>query len=346
MSHRCACHAEIPRDESEGLALYGETAPVSELLVGAFPGSPTHPRVVLAEGPGAIERLETLLGEISSADRASIRAAVIQPGGSFDPWTAGPVERALTRLRTPWLPEMLNTDAMRHDLQPIVEADSLAVHGYEALVRSAPPMEAHNPGEIIEAARAHDALLRFDQSSRRLAITGCFPKLEGDERLFVNFLPMTVYDPSVCLRTTFNAAREVGADFSRIVFEVVESEMFPNVELLCAILDAYREEGASVGLDDLGAGNASLVYIDHIKPDYIKLDRELMSQAARDRELTMMSGIVRHAQRQGIRVIVEGIESEQELDIARWLGADFVQGFHTGRPSAEPVRESAGRRAA
>ena len=346
MPHRCACHAKIPCRDAAGIALMSEAPGVRDRLAGALRESSDRAGVYIAEGPSFLEHVESLLEPLTSKERSSIRAAALDPCGGFDPWTAGPVEGVLARLRTPWLPELLNRDALRHDLQPIVESDTLEVHGMEALVRSAAPFEGRSPGEIIEAARAHDALLRFDQASRRLAITGGAPKLEGGERLFVNFLPMTVYDPDVCLRTTFDAAREANFDFSRIVFEVVESEMFPDVDHLRAILDAYRAEGATVGLDDIGSGNTSLVFIDHLEPDYIKLDRELMAQAVRDRETAMIGGIVQHARRRGIRVIAEGIETAEMLESARRLGADFVQGYYIARPSAEPVRGFAGKRAA
>jgi EAL domain-containing protein (putative c-di-GMP-specific phosphodiesterase class I) len=333
--HTCRCRCDVPTCELLGIALFSEAPTVRERLATAFPRSEFGADVFVARSPEWRSDLSMLMEALSCRERDSIKAAPLREDGTFDPWTAGPLAPILGRLDTPWLPEMLNTDALRFDYQPIVDTHTMGIHGHECLVRGGGDFTDRTPGAIIEAARHHDAVLKFDQCARRLAILNGAPRLGDDDLLFVNFLPMTIYDPEVCLRTTFDAATQVGADFSRIVFEVVESEQFPDVDHLRAILDAYRARGARVGLDDLGAGNTALNFVARLKPDYVKLDRELIATAVASGSTAMVEGIVRYARDSGILIIAEGIETPEELAFAREVGADFVQGYLIARPGTE-----------
>ena len=275
----------------------------------------------------------------SAMERASTRAVVIDESGRFDPWASASVDRVLDRLESSWLPGMLNREEVTFHFQPIVGALGLEPHGFEALVRGAGSHADKSPGAIIHAAKSHDALLKFDQIARRRAIETGAPKLRGREKLFVNFLPITVYDPNVCLRTTMKAAQDAGVDFTRLVFEVVESEEYPDIDKLRRILDVYREAGCGVALDDLGSGNTALNYIDLIRPDYIKLDKHIVVTAVEKEEYGLLLGLISHAKQRGISVIAEGVETEQQLAVMQEYGVDLVQGWLIAKPSAEPVRD-------
>ena len=338
-AHRCSCQEPVSVTDPEGLALQSDNPVIREQLAKAFTAHPRQEGVFLAGGADFLERVEGFVGELSEMERRSIRAVQIGEGGTIDGWASAPVNRVLLRLRTPWLPQLLNEELLEFHMQPIVEANTMKVFGFEALMRCADPTIKANPFELISAAKAHDALLKLDQIARRQAILQCAPKLQGEERLFVNFLPLTVYDPEVCLRTTFKAAKDSGIDFGRIVFEVVESEEFPDIDHLSRILDKYREAGNRVALDDLGAGNTSLNYIERLKPDFIKIDREIVCTAAKMEQFNMLRGLVAHAKDLGITVLGEGVETLRELDMLREMGVDLIQGWVVAKPALEPVRE-------
>ena len=175
----------------------------------------------------------------------------------------------------------------------------------------------------------------FDALARITAIRQLYPRLAAGELLFVNFAPGVIYNPNVCLQTTFKACREVGADFSRLVFEVTEGETYPDLPLLRSILERYRHEGACIALDDLGSGHTSLSYMEQLRPDIVKLDRTLIkglheSPAA----LRLVTALTRYAHDLDIRVVAEGLEQPGELEALKETGVDFVQGYFLGRPSA------------
>ena len=82
-----------------------------------------------------------------------------------------------------------------------------------------------------------------------------------------------------------------------------------------------------------------MVYIDQLRPDIIKLDREMIRLATSKNESSMLAGIVSHAKALGIQVLAEGVETEDEFRLAQQLGVDLIQGWYFGRASAKPVRE-------
>lgn len=337
--HTCACQQRVPEIKAAGLALQSEAPPVIEALRSCFRESEDRHGVFIAEGSGFAVRVREIMRDFSAMERASTRAVVIDESGRFDPWASASVDRVLDRLEASWLPGMLNREEITFHFQPIAGALGLEVHGFESLVRGAGAHADKSPGAMIHAAKSHEALLKFDQIARRRAIEIGAPKLQGRERLFVNFLPITVYDPNVCLRTTMKAAMDAGVDFTRLVFEVVESEEYPDIDKLRRILDVYREAGCGVALDDLGSGNTALNYIDLIRPDYIKIDKQIVVSAVEKEEYGLLLGLISHAKQRDITVIAEGVETEQHLAVMQEYGVDLVQGWLIAKPSAEPVRE-------
>ncbi len=281
--------------------------------------------------------LRDLVDRLPFMEVAEIRASLIDEAGGFHAWKSGPVVQLLQRIETPWLTEVLSQQSIRFDYQPIVHAITGEVYANECLMRSSLSGRSVTPDELVEAAKAHDSLLVLDQLCRKIAIESSGDYLSQGHRLFINFFPITIYDPKVCLRTTFGAAERAGADISQLTFEVVESEAFPDLDHLKGILEAYREKGASVALDDLGSGHTAILYIDQLEPDVVKIDKDVLTRAVATNETSMFIGMVRYAQERGITTIAEGIESEKELDFCRELGVDYVQGYFLARPSERPM---------
>ena len=337
--HRCRCQQSIDECAASGIALQTDAPSVRPRLAERFATLEGQAGIFAAGGEGHLDRVEAFVAELSCMERRALNAVVVGPDGRIDPWSSAPVEKVLTRLRTPWLPRVLNEELLEFHMQPIVDAYTLEIFGFEALMRCSDRSLGVTPFDLITAAKAHDALLKLDQIARRGAILQCASKLRGEERLFVNFMPLTIYDPEVCLRTTFKAAEDTRLDSKRIVFEVVESEEFPDIEHLSSILNKYRESGYKVALDDLGAGNTSLTYVNQLNPDLIKIDREIISSAAANDEQCMLRGLVTHAKDRGITVLGEGVETPDELNMLREMGVDLIQGWLIAKPALEPVRD-------
>jgi EAL domain-containing protein (putative c-di-GMP-specific phosphodiesterase class I) len=292
------------------------------------------PHALLVRG-SLVPLLRRLSATLTYTQRQAARAAPwdgaeidYARGASLDVWA--------DRLDTPWFAAA--AAALHFVLQPIVALADGEVHGYEALVRARLGGRELSAGALLQAAEAHEQTAAFDARARSQAIRQGYPRVPAPARLFVNFSPTVVYDPDICLGATFRAAAEAGADVRRLVFEVTEAHAFPDLALLRRILDRYRAEGAAVALDDMGSGHTSLLYLDALRPDYVKLDRGLVSGLRPgDPRVPLIGAMIRYAHDLGVRVIAEGIETLAELRIVHELGADLAQGYYLGRPAAEPA---------
>ena len=242
--------------------------------------------------------------------------------------------------KSQWLRQVLTDDWLFCLFHSIVHADTGQVFGHEALIRARHPItgQVYGAVEIIEAANALNMHHVLDQKARKTAIreAALVGTMEG--RLFINFMPNTIYDPEICLRTTMEAAREYGIPLSRLVFEVIETEQIPDMKKLKRILDYYRGHGVGTAVDDMGAGYASVEYLAALRPDFVKLDRALVVRAEHEKEARKkMETIVSQAKSLGITVIAEGIETSSQLHLCREIGSDLLQGYLFGLPANPPV---------
>lgn len=325
--HACDCTQPpaVPA-EDDTILVWSKRSHVSARL--AELGGAERLRWTAPEWP---ELLEDLMRRLSPTERAALRVSS-SDGDVVDAATA------LERGRTPWLPRLLADGSLFAVFQPIVDLWTGGTHGREALIRGHAGGRDLSGGEIVGAARAHDATLQMDFIARTLAIETAAHTLPDGEMLFVNFNPTTIYDPEVCLRTTWAAARRVGLPLSRVCFEVVETERYPDLAFLDRILSRYRDEGASVALDDLGTGHTSLDFLRRLRPDVVKLDRSLSASLQGDEHRRRLVGaLVDYAHGLNITVVAEGLETAADVATARALGADFGQGWWFGRPVPEMV---------
>lgn len=336
----CDCQTLSPTDlgQPDRLALHSASAHVQRKLWLALEAHhltyQTHGQTLVVL-PESFAALNTLLDSFSVSERHELLATPWQDGGP-DPWQIAPLEQWLRRLNTPWFAGA--AQQVHFMVQPIVRLHDMQVHGHEALVRAHWQGQELGAGTLLMAAAAHGQARAFDAHARRHAIMQVYPALPQGQRLFLNFSPSVVYNPDICLQTTFEACRQVGADFSRLVFEVTESEAFPDLGLLRRILQRYRAEGARVALDDLGAGHTSLAYLSELRPDVVKLDRALVSGLhADDPRVPLVQALITYAHALGIEVVAEGIETPDELALLTALGSDYGQGYYLGRPAAQPV---------
>jgi len=127
---------------------------------------------------------------------------------------------------------------------------------------------------------------------------------------------------------------------ARLTVEITESGLIHDVDAAAALLRALRTEGLAVAIDDFGTGYSSLAYLKSLPLDYLKIDSGLaqdIAGTARDR--IIVRGIIHMAKSLGLKVIAEGVETEEQLDLLAREGCDYYQGFlrSAGISSAELV---------
>ena len=120
--------------------------------------------------------------------------------------------------------------------------------------------------------------------------------------------------------------------------ELTESVMLAGVEHTAATMNRLHELGVSMAIDDFGTGYSSLSYLPSLTFDALKIDRSfVMNLDTQPDGESMIRMLVALAQNLGMRVIVEGVENAEQLELIRALGANEVQGYLMGRPTATPV---------
>jgi EAL domain-containing protein (putative c-di-GMP-specific phosphodiesterase class I) len=247
-----------------------------------------------------------------------------------------------------WLIDLLEAGRFTSYFQPIVETQATdVIFAHEALFRGLDEQGGLiSPARIFGTGKDAGMMFPLDLQARRSAIRqAATHKLATS--LFINFNPAAIYDPAFCLRSTLRAVDEAGMAHDRIVFEVVESEHIAKPEQLSKILDSYRSMGFGVALDDLGAGYSSLNLLHTLRPDFVKLDMDLVRGVDLDPYKAVLTAkLLELAHELGVRTIAEGVETEGELAWLRAHGATYVQGFLIAKPAPAPALSTPPLRAA
>lgn len=221
--------------------------------------------------------------------------------------------------------------------QPIMDLDTGRPSAYEALVRGVDGESAATVLSWVDDSNRY----RFDQACRvkaielatRLGLTAL-----DSCRLSINFLPNAVYRPASCIRSTLEACSEYGFPSNRLMFEVTEGERVNDDGHLLSIFKEYRSKGFTTAIDDFGAGYAGLRLLTMFQPHVIKIDMDLVRDIDSSvSKHAIVSGIALTAERLGILLLAEGIETAAERDTLLDLGIELQQGYLYARPAVEQL---------
>ncbi|WP_235581608.1 bifunctional diguanylate cyclase/phosphodiesterase [Rhodococcus sp. Leaf278] len=215
--------------------------------------------------------------------------------------------------------------------QPICDTVTTTVVGYEALSRfpfgfGSPTMwfrDATNAGigPLLEVAAIDRALVAAQSLPR-----GIFISLNASAET---------------IRSTDLAARLRPFQKDRAFhIEITEHERVDDYLAVARTIESLRVEGISISVDDVGAGFAGLRQVVELRPDTLKVDYALVHGIDTDTvRRAAAASVIGFAHEIGSTVIMEGVETEAELQVAVELRADMVQGFLTGKPrSADAIR--------
>lgn len=287
---------------------------------------------VLISGPGWGDRLKDALATLSHSERACLFAVQLDDEHGLPL----PAKTLLDRARSDWFPKFLSQGQMTPAFQPILDLRDPRVYGREALMRGRMGGTEVRGEELLEAAEAHDALYSFDMRSRVAALEAGLKLLPADEILFVNLDPRAVIEVDGSLRTVWPIVERTEIPPERVGIELTSPERYPDADLLRALVEAHREKGAVICVDNLCGGGESLAVVELLQPDLAKLDRALCkaieTSAARRR---LVGALVEVAHELDCKVVGVGIERDTELEALVELGVDYGQGFYLGQPTEE-----------
>jgi len=148
----------------------------------------------------------------------------------------------------------------------------------------------------------------------------------------VNVSARELEDPEL-IGTVTDVLEATGLEPERLTLEVTESVMIRDARSGRATLDALRGLGVELALDDFGTGYSSLSYMRSLPLNTLKVAKEFidgLGHSAEDRAFVRL--IIELARMRGLRVVAEGVEDAEQLNILRGLGCDSAQGFYFARP--------------
>jgi diguanylate cyclase (GGDEF)-like protein/PAS domain S-box-containing protein len=131
------------------------------------------------------------------------------------------------------------------------------------------------------------------------------------------------------------AIAAAGVDPDQLQFEITESVLMADVDFFMRALRSLKDLGVGLSIDDFGTGYSSLAYLRLFPIDEIKIDRSFVDGLGHDEfDATLVSAVVSIANAIGVRVVAEGVETTEQLDVLRDLGCSHVQGYLLARPAA------------
>lgn len=224
--------------------------------------------------------------------------------------------------------------------QPITEARSGKLIGVEALARwEHPSLGPISPVEFIPIAeeggfitQLGDRILKM--ACRQTAAWRAHCSALSNLRLSVNLSTAQLSDPALCggvLATLADAALPPAA----LCLEITESMLVADPEKAVLVLRDLHEAGVHLAIDDFGTGYSSLAYLRRFPVGELKIDRSFVSSMNESQDdAAIVESISGLAHALGLRIVAEGVETQEQLDELNKLGCDYAQGYLIGRPSA------------
>jgi EAL domain-containing protein (putative c-di-GMP-specific phosphodiesterase class I) len=217
-----------------------------------------------------------------------------------------------------------------------VDVRSGRIVGAEALMRlQHPTLGLVAPDRFIPIAEETGLIVEMGAWALRTVCRQC-----GDwERAGLGRLRISVnvssrqFGPRNLVETIGRLIEEGGFDPRHLILELTEGAIMENPHETAEILRAIKKMGPLISIDDFGTGYSSLSYLKRFPLDELKIDRSFIHGVPADPDAAAITiAIVRLAQTLGLRVVAEGVETDEQLAFLREIGCDEYQGFLCSRP--------------
>jgi EAL domain-containing protein (putative c-di-GMP-specific phosphodiesterase class I) len=223
--------------------------------------------------------------------------------------------------------------------QPIINLQTGKVACFEALLRWHHPERGMiSPAEFIPLAEETGLIIALGEWVLRTACQQAV-KWPAPIGVAVNLSAMQFKGRNI-VQLTVNALATSGLAPERLDLEITESVLLQDEANTLAILHQLREIGVQISMDDFGTGYSSLAYLRNFPFDRIKIDRSFVRDMLVRKDChAIVQAVVSLARSLGITTIIEGVETKEQLDMARTDGCDLGQGYLFSKPM--PERETA-----
>ncbi|WP_044340385.1 EAL domain-containing protein [Rossellomorea aquimaris] len=219
-----------------------------------------------------------------------------------------------------------------HDFQPLYEmGEQQTLFAYEGLLRN---KYNENPESVFQSAMKANILYKLDTLSISKALESFSENGLKTCKLFLNIYITTILHPS--FHTFFYDLMKKHPEIKgRLVLEINESsaeELWQN-PLLKESLKELKQYGVWYAIDDFGQGTSSIKKSIEYEPEIIKLDRFFALNLSQDDKKQRFLSFFNQFYGKDTLIVLEGIETKQDMQVAKDIGITMGQGFYLGRPS-------------
>ncbi|BCJ46022.1 hypothetical protein GCM10010168_49700 [Actinoplanes ianthinogenes] len=293
--------------------------------------------VGVADGADAGDAMEVLR-------RADVAMYAAKSSGSrWRRYTAGLDEHADEKARLgAELRAALDTGQFRLVYQPIVSLPSGDLRYVEALVRWQHPQRGFvSPAEFIPVTEENGLIVELGEWIMRTACSD-FARWHAEqpdtapERISVNVSARQLAEPGLAAMVAAVLA-ETGVPAGCLIVEVTETAVFSGGVAVRAIEDLHAL-GVGIALDDFGTGHSSLGLLQTVPVDVLKVDKSFVDNVTMaGRHAVIAEALIRVSDGLGLSAVAEGVETAEQAAELHRLGYRLAQGYHFGKPAAEPV---------
>jgi diguanylate cyclase (GGDEF)-like protein/PAS domain S-box-containing protein len=221
--------------------------------------------------------------------------------------------------------------------QPIVEMATGAIHKAEALIRwQHPKLGMVSPADFIPIAEDTGQIVNIGHWVFRQAVAQVIrlrANFHPDFQISINKSPVQFTSEPYCHTSWIDHLIDVNLPPQAIVVEITESLLMEVRDEISNQLLTFKDYGIQVALDDFGTGYSSLSYLKKFDIDYIKIDQSFVRNLnPGSNDMALCEAIIEMAHKLQIKVIAEGVETEEQSQLLKYLGCDYGQGYLFSKP--------------
>jgi len=233
------------------------------------------------------------------------------------------------------LRKAINEDSLYLVYQPKINVKTGEISGVEALLRwNHPELGLIPPNEFIPLAEKSSVIkpLTVWVLNNAMRQASAFAQSGLNISMAVNISACSLRDDSIVGYTKMLLQKNnVAAD--RLTMEITESAMMQDPNMALSLLKQLSLLGVQISIDDYGTGYSSLAYLKRMPVNEMKIDRTFIKDMAFDEDDRLIVGTtINMGHNFGLRVVAEGVEDRETIDILRKMGVDKVQGFYYAMP--------------
>lgn len=220
--------------------------------------------------------------------------------------------------------------------QPVIDINSNRLKGVEALLRWSHPERGFvSPAEFVPVAEESGLIIELGDWVLRQA---CRQQVKwrdsgmGDIVVAVNLSSIQFQNPDL-VNTIKQTVLNTGLSPGMLELEITESGIMDKGSTVVELLTELNEFGLKLAIDDFGTGYSSLAYLKHFPVHHLKIDRDFVTDLPHNKDdAAIAKTIISMGQTMKMKVVAEGVETEEQLAFLRAENCDFVQGYYISKP--------------